>query len=95
LERPVITATIGFACIIIGWFVLIPVWHQYATSLLDAAAPLVTIPAYWENITLLAYYLNLLLGISLIGMGCAIDIYILIFAWRREVVQDAIDEGIG
>jgi len=91
--RQTVTATIGFFCIITGWFFLIPAWHVYATSLLDAAAPLVTVTSYWNSIIQEAYYLNLIVGLSMIGMGVAIDIYILIFAWRRETVQDAMEDG--
>ncbi len=86
----VIAAT-GLISVVTGFYFLIPVWNELANSLLGASAPLITDPTYMANVNLIAFYLNILVGLSFIAMGVAIDIWVLLFAWRRETVTYAGD----
>lgn len=92
--RQMVYAVSGFFCVITGFYFLVPAWNLTANALTRAASTAVTNPTYLNNVNVIASDLNLLVGYSFLGMGIGIWLYLLLFAWRREVVTGIMEEDL-
>lgn len=87
--KQLIYAIVGFFCVIIGFYFVVPAWNLTANGLSNAANNgLIPNAGYLNSVNTIGTDLNLLVGYSFLAMGVGIWLYLLLFAWRRQTITD-------
>jgi ascorbate-specific PTS system EIIC-type component UlaA len=84
--KNMIFAVVGFALIVVGFYVVVPTWNLTGNAISGAANNVVTNPTLRGDVNFIGYTLTILVGYSFLAMGIGDVVYLLLYAWRRETI---------